>query len=225
MQPLITRYRHPGTESEFSASKGGQKSKDVLSKVPELADNPNKPSHGHAFEQALGVILPSGAVELRIGQAMLAPHFVPHQRHDYFCFCFSFVFPVQSVSQTVASASSASSALSVVVVVAAATPTLAEESSLAVWTLTALPLDAGKAVAPAALRFVSMGAPEIPPHDYRHCSSLKAFFPLSLPPSVPPSLDFDVDSNELSCKVHRPARLLRITDGRLTSRVVRRHSV
>ncbi len=54
---------------------------DVLSKVPELANNSDEARHSHARQQSLGVVFACRPVQLWIGKSQLIPKFISNQRH------------------------------------------------------------------------------------------------------------------------------------------------
>jgi hypothetical protein len=54
---------------------------DVLSKVPELANNSDEARHSHARQQSLGVVFACRSVQLWIGKSQLIPKFISNQRH------------------------------------------------------------------------------------------------------------------------------------------------
>ncbi len=58
-----------------------KRKRSVLCKVAELADNAHQPGYGQALQECFGVIPSSWAIELEVGQAVFAPHFIPHHRH------------------------------------------------------------------------------------------------------------------------------------------------
>ncbi len=53
----------------------------LLCKVAQLMDNAHQAGHGHTFQDSFRIIASSWAIKLGVGQAMLTPHFISHQRH------------------------------------------------------------------------------------------------------------------------------------------------
>lgn len=56
--------------------------KNILSKITELAQDPDEASDGHAIEHGFRIFSASLFVKLRLPQAVLVPHLDPHQRHS-----------------------------------------------------------------------------------------------------------------------------------------------